>query len=138
MKHHTKEKGDLAVAKIISNLSEKGFKILVPLSEHLPFDLVAYKDNKFYKVQVKFSSIKRGGIVVRFYGSWADKNGTHHSKVDKNLVDLFAVYCPDNDKCYYLLPESFKDMAIFLRTEKTKNHQSSGINLADDYLELNL
>jgi hypothetical protein len=39
--HHTKDKGDLGVLKAQLDLFEQGFAILVPLTEHCPFDLVA-------------------------------------------------------------------------------------------------
>ena len=44
--HHTKDKGDLGLTKIISDLTEKEFKVLLPISEHLPFDLVEYVDEE--------------------------------------------------------------------------------------------
>ena len=47
MRHHTKDKGDLGVLKAQVSLYEQGYSILLPLTEHAPFDLVAYKDNDF-------------------------------------------------------------------------------------------
>jgi hypothetical protein len=38
--HHTKEKGDLGVAKAYCDLVEKGYLVLFPSTEHTPFDLV--------------------------------------------------------------------------------------------------
>jgi len=52
--HHTKDKGDLGVLKAQIDLFEQGFTIFVPLTEHCPFDLVAYKDGEFRRVQVKY------------------------------------------------------------------------------------
>ncbi|MEH2287929.1 group I intron-associated PD-(D/E)XK endonuclease [Nostoc sp.] len=49
--HHTKNKGDIAATKAIADLTLKGYLILTPVvCEHLPFDFVAYKDNKCYKI----------------------------------------------------------------------------------------
>jgi len=48
--HHTKDKGDLGVLKAQIDLFEQGFTIFVPLTEHCPFDLVAYKDGEFRRV----------------------------------------------------------------------------------------
>ena len=42
--HHTKQKGDLGVLKAQLDLFEQGFILLNPMTEHAPFDLVAYKD----------------------------------------------------------------------------------------------
>ena len=41
--HHTKDKGDLGVLKAQIDLFEQGFTLFVPLTEHRPFDLVAYR-----------------------------------------------------------------------------------------------
>ena len=42
--HHTKQKGDLGVLKAQVDLFEQGFTILAPLTEHSPFNLVAYRE----------------------------------------------------------------------------------------------
>lgn len=41
MKHHTKDKGDKGTGNVIADLLSKGIQICLPLSEHLPFDLIA-------------------------------------------------------------------------------------------------
>lgn len=45
--HHIKTKGDLGALKAQVELCEKGYMILVPHTEHAPFDLGAYKDGEF-------------------------------------------------------------------------------------------
>ncbi len=90
--HHTKEKGDLGVLKAQLDLFEQGFLILNPVTEHAPFDLVAYKDWQFQRVQVKYKSVdKTGSITVHFRSCWADKNGTHMQQTDKDVV-IFIVF----------------------------------------------
>ena len=42
---------------------------------------------------------------IDLFEQGADKNGTHTSPIDKNEVDIYCVYCPDTDECYYLRPE---------------------------------
>ncbi|MBN3939256.1 MAG: hypothetical protein HWQ40_04695 [Nostoc sp. NMS9] len=60
MLHHTKNKGDIAATKAIADLTLKGYLILTPVvCEHLPFDFVAYKDDKFYKIQAKYAGDNR-------------------------------------------------------------------------------
>lgn len=131
--HHTKQKGDLGVLKAQLDLFEQGFIILNPMTEHAPFDLVAYKDKKFLRIQVKYKSVdKTGSITVHFRSSWADKNGTHMQAVDKGEVDIYCVYCPDTDECYYFDPSEFK-CSVTLRVEMPKNNQSKNINLVTDY-----
>ncbi|MGB5329769.1 MAG: group I intron-associated PD-(D/E)XK endonuclease, partial [Gammaproteobacteria bacterium] len=106
--HHTKEKGDLGVLKAQLDLFEQGFLILNPVTEHAPFDLVAYKDWQFQRIQVKYKSVdKTGSITVHFRSCWADKNGTHMQQTDKDEIDLYCIYCPDTDACYYLDPKNY-------------------------------
>ena len=131
--HHTKDKGDLGVLKAQIDLFEQGFTIFVPLTEHSPFDLVAYKDGEFSRVQVKYRALDRSGKVdIKFSTCWADRRGTHTSPIDKSEVDLFCVYCPDTDECYYLRPRDFGSN-VSLRVEAPKNGQASGIHFASEF-----
>jgi hypothetical protein len=131
--HHTKQKGDLGVLKAQLDLYEQGFTLLNPVTEHAPFDLVAYKDGVFKRIQVKYKSVdKSGGITVHFRSCWADKNGTHMKQINKNEIDLFCVYCPDTDNCYYFDPSEY-NRSVTLRVEASKNNQSKSVRLAADF-----
>ncbi|MDD5427649.1 MAG: group I intron-associated PD-(D/E)XK endonuclease [Candidatus Omnitrophica bacterium] len=61
--HHTKEKADIGVAKVIGDLAVKGYVPCIPLSEHQPYDVVAIsKTGDVFKLQVKYASLK----AIRF------------------------------------------------------------------------
>ncbi len=86
--HITKTKGDLAVAKVIADLTEKGYVILTPLiSEHLPFDLVAYKDQKMLRIQVKHST----DGIIKNKTQWSSRNKNHVKTYNMNDFDYYAV-----------------------------------------------
>ena len=134
IKHHTKEKGDLGVLKAQLSFFEQGYLILQPITEHAPFDLVVYKDNAFKRVQVKYKSLdKTGAITLHFRSCWTDKNGTHMQAVNKEEIDLYCIYCPDTDDCYFLDPKAF-DKSVTLRVETPKNNQIKHIHFVSDYL----
>jgi hypothetical protein len=131
--HHTKQKGDLGVLKAQVDLFEQGFTVLLPLTEHAPFDLVAYRAGEFHRVQVKYRKLdKSGKLDVKFSTCWTDRHGTHTVPVDKDEVDLYCVYCPDTDECYYLNPKAFSSNAT-LRVEATKNGQLKNVMFATDF-----
>ena len=131
--HHTKGKGDLGVLKAQIDLFEQGFTILLPLTEHSPFDLVAYRNGEFRRVQVKYRTVdKFGGIQVKFSTCWTDKHGTHTVPINKSEVDLYCIYCPNTDECYYLEPGKFRSNAS-LRVETPKNSQQKRVNFAADF-----
>jgi len=133
MSHHTKEKGDLGVLKAQVSLYEQGYLILQPVTEHAPYDLVAYKEGFFKRVQVKYKSIdKSGALTVHFRSSWADSHGTHMKAIDKSQIDIYCLYCPETDECYYLDPMEF-DKSATLRVKTPKNNQTKNVKLASDY-----
>ena len=133
MQHHTKVKGDLGVLKAQVSLYEQGYLLLQPVTEHAPFDLVAYKDGLFKRVQVKYKSLdKTGALTVHFQSSWADKNGTHMKAVDKGQIDLYCIYCPETDECYYLDPKEY-DKSVTLRVETPKNNQLTNVKFVTDF-----
>ncbi len=131
--HHTKEKGGLGVLKAQVDLFEQGFTVLSPMTEHAPFDLVAYKAGKFCRIQVKYRKLDSSGkLDVKFPTCWTDKKGTHTVPIDKTEIDLFCVYCPDADKCYYLVPSEFGSH-VSLRVETPKNSQRKKVHFASEY-----
>jgi hypothetical protein len=130
--HHTKNKGDLGRLQAQVDLAEKGFGVLVPLTEHESFDLVAYRGARFYRVQVKYRAAVDGVIMVPFKSSWADRHGVHTLVMDKTTVDVVCVYCPDTRRCYYIDPRRH-GKTVQLRLTAPRNGQSKGILLADDF-----
>jgi hypothetical protein len=136
--HHTKDKGDLAVAMVICDLVRHGIYVYVPLSEHQPSDLIAVsRDGRVSRVQVKYRSLRRDGVVtIDFRNTYADRNGYHKKLADRNQFDCYAVYCPNNRKIYYVrnddIPEA-NSMGIALRVVPPKNNQKKGVFLASEF-----
>lgn len=136
MVHHTKDKGDVGVAKALADLVGKGYQVLLPLTEHAPFELVAYREGCFQRVQVKYRSMTAAGSVeVTFESVWSDRHGVHNRPVDKTEIDLFCIYCPDTDVCYYLRPEDHAG-SVKLRILPSRNNQRSGVWQAADFLDV--
>ena len=134
--HHTKMKADIGVAKVISDLTVKGYVPCIPLSEHQAYDVVVIsKVGEAFNLQVKYASLKSNGTVeVRFRSSWADRNGTHIRHYRKEDFNFYAVYCPEKDKVLYIPNDPKCPKAI--RFEKTINNQNLHVKWADDYLQL--
>ena len=135
--HHTKTKGDLGVLKAKLDLFQKGFLILTPETEHAPFDLVAYKDNSFKRIQVKYRELVNGRVEIKGRTSWADRSGTHERDYDLDSLDIFCVYIPSVDKCIYFDASLFRNnRTLNFRVETPKNNQTKGIRLIADYCEV--
>jgi len=134
--HHTKGKADIGLAKVISDLTVKGYTSCIPLSEHQPYDVVAIsRTGKAFKLQVKYSSLKANGTIeVRFRTSWADKKGIHIKHYSIGDFDYYAIYCPERESVLYVKNSSNCPKAI--RFEKTANNQNQCVKWAKDYLKL--
>ncbi len=126
MTHHTKDKGDIALTKIIADLTEKEYYIFLPISESLPIDLIAYKNNKSYRIQCKYSS--SGEIPSKT--NWTDKHGTHTKHYDTNDFDYFGIYLPNVSQCIYPAI-SFKGCTV----STNKPTSASSIYWYEDFLQ---
>lgn len=135
MKHETSEKGDIGVANITADLLEKGFVVFNPINATLPFDLLIFHNDFYYRIQVKYRKIRKG-IISAGLQRHVIVNGKDTYSLNK-FADILAVYCPDNKKCYYVLAKDVES-SISLRVDLTKNNQKFGIKYADNYLDINV
>ena len=103
--------------------------ILIPQTEHSPFDLVVYKGGVFKRVQVKYRELNARGILeVRFRSSYSTASGVATKEVNKEEIDVYCVYCPQTDCCYYFNPKLFSK-SISLRVDSPKNKQEKKLIL---------
>jgi hypothetical protein len=132
MRHHTKDKGDTGVACIIADLAKHDIQVALPISEHLPFDLIAvHPSGRLLKVSVKYRTMtKDGALLVRAYSVWNDRHGTHYRPHRAGDYDGLAIYCPDTDECYYLLPQEVPASGAKLRVADARNNQIVGVRKA--------
>ena len=121
--HHTKDKGDIALMKTTLDLTLKGYNIFLPISEHLPFDFIAYKDGKCFRMQAKYTA---GGQVKNTTYS-GDKSVNHYKDDD---FDYYAAYLPEVDKCIY---PSIKFAGAAFRC--TKCNSATPFYWYEDFLE---
>jgi hypothetical protein len=131
-------KGDIGVAHATADLIKKGFEILLPVSASSPYDMVIHKNNKFYKVQVKYRENNKGYVDIELRRAKSIGKVRHHRSLLSKEVDLYAVYCPDTSKVYYLSAEGFEDkQTIRLRLERPDNFRTTkSTRWAEDCLNL--
>lgn len=125
--HHTKSKGDLGVLKAMADVHAQGYQILNPMSEHLPFDFVAYDGERFVRIQVKHRKLVNGKIELLLKTGWNDKQGYHPKRYDMSSIDVFCLFCPENDQCYYISAEELNNRSYMcLRVvESVRQHDKS-------------
>lgn len=115
----TKEKGDIGLGYVISDLMNFGIHISLPISEHLPFDCISISnEGNMNRISVKYRKINRHGVIEMRY--------------DANNIDILAIYCPDTKKCYYIGKNLLKNnKSIALRMIEPKHRQKNIIYATD-------
>src|SRR5438105_4438049 len=122
MRHHTKDKGDQGLGFVIGDLLHAGIQIALPLSEHLPFDLIAIADDgRLSRVQVKYRTAEVDHVTCKLRSSWADRNGSHTRPFDPGSCDAVAIYCPDPQLCCYIRTDEFSNGSLTLRLAPARN-----------------
>ena len=135
MRHHTKDKGDEGLGQVIGDLATNGIQVAVPLSEHLPFDLIAIDENgALRRVQVRYRASADASLLrCELVGSWADRRGTHTRAFDAAAIDALAIYCPSPRTFVYLLAHELPTTGVCLRLSKARNGQVKRTRDASQY-----
>jgi PD-(D/E)XK endonuclease len=130
----TDQKGAIAEAEIAIAAVKLGIGVFKPLVEGERYDFVFDLRPRLVRVQCKWASLCDDVIVVRCYSARRNRAGLLRRCYELDELDVFAAYCPDTDRCYYLPIERFHPRReIRLRVAPTRNNQSFGVTWADDY-----
>jgi PD-(D/E)XK endonuclease len=135
VRHHTKDKGDDGLGQVIADLMTNGIQVAVPLSEHLPFDLIAIGEcGAMRRVQVRYRGSADASLLrCELVGSWADRYGTHKRAFDASAIDALAIYCPFPRTLVYLLANELPSTGVYLRLSKARNGQVKRTRDAAEY-----
>src|SRR5574341_209525 len=130
-KSPTSGKGDLSESSVLRAFIKAGFVVSMPFGDGAPYDLIVDTGKRLLKVQVKTGRL-RGGCVLFAAQRINGHHGTRRYKYDEGEIDLFAVYCPDNEQIY-LVP-TLGDLAEGrLRIDVTRNNQQQKVRWAKDF-----
>lgn len=128
-------KGEIAQTNVILDLLNKGYEIYTPYGDHAPFDIVAYRDNRFIRIQVKHIKKYNGTIRILFRNVHCNTKGYKHKSVDVSQVDYYAIYCPDTAAIYYIDPKKH-NTGVWLRVDPPKNNQVEGVSFAENFRDV--
>lgn len=128
---NTYQKGRIATAWLIAELTEQGFDLYQPVGEGGEIDLIGIKDGKISRIQCKSAKYNFGGTIrCRFYGV-----GSNGKQMFYTNIDLFAYWCPEQHQGYYIWNDQrTSETSMFLRMIPCRNLRSTDVNWAKDYL----
>lgn len=130
--HHTKNKGDIGLTKVIADLEEKGYGTCLPLSEHLPYDLITDLNGELKRVQVKYSN---DGIAKSVTNHVNSNGKAVRKKYNLNDFEIYGLYLPDKNVCAYI-PFFSNQTMVKIRT--TIPNSYSYFYWYEDFLDPNI
>lgn len=110
-------------AKVLTDLVFRGFDVFSSTTGKTPFDLVAHKDGKLLKIQVKSVSKqgRDGNYEVGLKSVKHNKTRNLHVPLNPNSCDILAIYVLELDKICYLNPKTLTSFnSIRLRQTSAK------------------
>lgn len=128
-----KQIGEIGERIAIGELAKHNIDVMLPLSDNLPFDLIVYHNNKFFKCQVKTSNqiTKEGSTIFSITtNNWYSKK-IH--KYTKDEVDVW-ILCDGKDIFLIRFDENTSTGTINLRDDLPKNNQIKKVRFKKDYI----
>jgi len=131
----TNTKGNKGLANVIAELINKNYFVFLPFADTTCVDLIVANQNMETKrIQIKYRKIDKFGNII--IPTETVVNGKK-IKCDLSKTDIWIIYCPDNNRCYYLGTKDLEDKkSISLRVLEPKQKQIN-IRYAKDYLDIN-
>ena len=129
-----KKKGDIAELAVAAHCLKNGYQVLFPYGEDTRYDFVLEREGLFKRVQVKYVTPKGGALEVscRSSNNWSVRAYT------TDEIDILAVYDSSSESVYFIDVKIIGKRSIKLRLSASKNNQTKGVHLAEDYLGIPL
>ena len=132
MKLHAKTKGNIGEMTIAKDLMLQNYAVFYELGDNSRIGLIAVKDDKLIKIQVKaYTSINGEYIEVR-----GTKSGPNYQfKYASTDINVFAIYMLDLDKIFYLSSKFLNEQnTITIRFKPSKNSQIKNVHYYEEFL----
>lgn len=129
---HPVDVGHRTEAAVLFRLVARGYKVLLPFGVNQRYDLVVESKGRLLKAQCKTGRIRNG--TIRFSAQSIQSN-TKGARIRHytGQVDLFVVYCPDNDGVYVIPAEDVPRTGMYLRLDPPRNKQHKRVRWAAEY-----
>lgn len=90
------------MARVAGALFRNGYSVMAPMEDFAGYDLVAEKNGKFFRIQVKTTSKTEGDKnYYRFMTCTGNKGKTSYSK---NKIDYMILWAMDEDLFWLVRP----------------------------------
>jgi len=101
----TKLKADIAESAVVTELLKRGFRVLKPEGDRLPYDLAIDVNGKLLKLQVKSAWFRKGAYFVDSRRTKTNRRRMIRQRYKKDDFD-FAILYIDDLNVFYIMPVS--------------------------------
>lgn len=129
---HPVDVGQRSEAIIFTEFVKRGYRVLVPFGSNHRYDFALDLEDRFLRVQCKTGRIRRGAVLFNARSVQVNTQRAY-TRTYEGQIDLFAVYCPENDRVYAVPAEEATTTVGCLRIDPTANNQAKGVRWAADY-----
>lgn len=130
--------GELAVAK---DLVKRGYYVFGEvLSDAAPVDIIAMKDGKLLRIQVKTTNAgKRQTVGLKLIATGPSGHGSRTRRYTSDEIDVFACYVLDRDLVLYVNSKATEiegKNGLTIRLEPTVNNNTKKVNYYTKYTDV--
>ena len=104
MKLSNRQIGAVGVARVAGALFRNGYSVLVPMEDFAGYDLVAEKNGKFLRIQVKTTSKTEGDKT--YYRFMTSKGCDSKAAYTRDKIDILVAWAMDEDLFWVLKPSN--------------------------------
>jgi PD-(D/E)XK endonuclease len=130
---HPVDVGQRTEAAICFQLVSRGYRVLLPFGVNQRYDLVLEsEEGQFLRAQCKTGRLRDG--VIQFKAASIQSN-TRRTQIRNYAgeVDLFIVFCPENEKVYVVPIQEVPNSCMNLRVDPPRRRQHKRVRWACDY-----
>jgi len=129
---HPVDIGHRSEAAILAELVKRGYSVLLPFGVNQRYDLVLDCDGRFLRAQCKSGRLRNGSVEFRACSTQSNTQKTR-TRGYAGQVDLFIVYCPQNDQVLVIPADEVPATGMYLRVDPPRNRQAKRVRWAKDY-----
>ena len=124
----TKLKADIAESAVVTALLKRGFRVLKPIGDRLPYDLALDVNGELLRLQVKSAWYYNGSYTVDTRRTKTNRRVMLRKRYDENDFDFAIVYI-ERLEAFYVIPISkfsaYKSGISLVETKKRQRKPKS-------------
>ena len=133
MSSHTKRVGDIGEYSIIAKLMKiDGIYVSKPFGDNCPYDIIIDINSSIYRCQIKTCEFVKEG-VMRFYINITNPFNKTKRSYCSDEVDLFLLYCIENDYSGLMTFSDYTSNETVIRTELPLSYFYTNVKLASEF-----